>query len=89
MGSAAKTHHLPEPETEDLERIRGLLQRIGGVHVVWGAQQVLDVWAIEQRAQLDQRMSERIRTASWALVVATCGLALCTGGLIWATLANT
>jgi hypothetical protein len=81
------THHIPEPTPEDQQRIEKLLREIGGRNVVWGAQAVLDVWMIEQRAMLDQRMSERIRSASWALVVATVGLVVCTAGLIWATLA--
>jgi hypothetical protein len=82
------SHQIPEPTAEDLERIGKLLRRIGGQNVVWGAQQSLDVWVIEQRARLDQRMSERIRTASWVLVAATFGLVICTAGLIWATLAG-
>lgn len=80
-------HEIPEPTAEDLERIDKLLRRVGGSSVTWGAQQSLDVWVMEQRARLDQRMSERIRTTSWALVAATVGLVVCTAGLIWATLA--
>ncbi len=80
-------HEIPEPAPDDLERIEQLLRRIGGSNVVWGAKSSFDVWVIEQRAKLDQQMSERLRTASWALVVATGGLVICTGGLIWATLA--
>lgn len=80
------SHQIPEPTTEDLERIGTLLGQVGGQNVVWGAQQSLDVWVMEQRARFDQRMSERIRTASWALVAATLGLVICTTGLIWATL---
>lgn len=71
----------------DLERIGALLRRIGGPGVSWGAQASLDVWVIEQRARLDQRMSERFRATSLALVVATVGLVVCTAGLIWATVA--
>lgn len=82
------SHEIPEPSQEDLQRIGKLLQRIGGQNVLWGAQQSLDVWVVEQRARLDQRMSERIRTASWVLVGATFGLVICTAGLIWATLAS-
>lgn len=81
------SHHVPEPTAEDLERIGALLRHIGGQQVSWGAQASLDVWVIEQRARLDQQMSERIRTTSWALVAATVGLVVCTAGLIWATLA--
>jgi hypothetical protein len=82
------SHQVSEPTTEDLERIGKLLRQIGGHHVTWGAQQFLDVWLIEQRARLDQRMSERISTASWVLVAATFGLVICTAGLIFATLAG-
>lgn len=80
-------HQIPQPTAEDLERIGKLLRHIGGQHVVWGAKESLDVWVIEQRARLDQRMSERIYRTSWALVVATVGLVVCTAALIWATLA--
>lgn len=82
------SHRIPEPTAEDLARIGRLLRQIGGKNVVWGASQRLDVWVLEQRALLDQQMSERVRIASWALVVATIGLVACTGGLIWATLAG-
>ena len=81
-------HQVSEPSPEDLERIAKLLRRIGGHDVIWGAQQTLDVWVVEQRARLDQRMSERIRTASWVLVATTFGLVICTAGLIGATLAR-
>jgi len=80
-------HHIPEPTAQDLDRIRKLLRNIGGREVSWGSQAELDVWVIEQRARLDQRMSARITAASWALVVATIGLVVCTAGLIWATFA--
>ncbi|WP_148060077.1 hypothetical protein [Rathayibacter sp. PhB152] len=82
-----KDYQIPEPTQEDLERITLLLRKIGGAHVVWGAQQTFEVWAIEQRARLDQKMSARLTAASWALVGATIGLVICTAGLIWATLA--
>ena len=87
MGRVRMPHQVPEPTDDDLARIRKLLRRIGGEQVVWGAQQLLDVWVVEQRARLDQQMAERIRTASWVLVAATFGLVICTAGLIWATLA--
>ena len=67
-------HHIPEPTVQDLEGIRKLLRNIGGRDVSWGSQTELDIWVIEQRARLDQRTSERITAASWALVVATIGL---------------
>lgn len=76
------SHEIPEPTPEDLERIGNLLRRVGGPGTNSGAQQALDVWVIEQRARLDQRMSERISSASWLLVTATFGLVLCTAGLI-------
>jgi hypothetical protein len=81
------THQVPEPTPQDLERIGTLLRRVGGTDTVWGAQAMLDVWVIEQRAKLDQQMSERIHTSSVALVWATIGLVICTAGLIWATFA--
>lgn len=80
-------HQVPEPTPEDLERIKKLLHRIGGEHVVWGAGEVLNIWVIEQRVKLDQQMSKRIQWSSWSLVVVTVGLVACTAGLIWATLA--
>jgi hypothetical protein len=41
----------------------------------------------EGMSPLHQRMCERVRSASCALVVATVGLVICIAGLIWATLA--
>ncbi|WP_312674577.1 hypothetical protein [Microbacterium sp.] len=41
---------------------------------------------MEHRARLDQQLSSRIQTSSWALVIATIGLVVCTAALIWATL---
>lgn len=87
MNRQTLSSEIPEPTDEDVDRITRLLNRIGGPRVSWGAQSVPDVWVVEQRALLDQRMSERIRSASWALVIATIGLVACTAGLIWATLA--
>lgn len=87
MSPAQSSHEIPEPTAEDLERIGRLLRQVGGRDVVWGAQQKLDVWTIEQRAKLDQHMNERLRLASWVLVAATIGLVVCTAGLILATLA--
>ena len=81
------SHQIPEPTTEELARIDKLLRRVGGQSVSWGAQDSLAVWVTEQRARIDQQMSERIRTATWVLVAATAGLVVCTAGLIWATLA--
>lgn len=78
---------LPEPSDEELKRIRTLLGRIGGATVQWGAEDFLNIWAIEQRARLDQLMSARIHKASWALFSATVALVICTAALIWATLA--
>lgn len=87
MGKPRITHQIPEPTDEDLKRLKSLLHRIGGKDVIWGSSNTLEVWVIEQRIKLDQRMSERIRASSWALVFATIGLVACTAGLIWATLA--
>lgn len=78
---------LPEPSDEELKRIGRLLGRIGGANVNWGAEDFLNVWAIEQRARLDQMMSARINRSSWALFFATVALVICTAALIWATLA--
>lgn len=86
MRRSPAPHKTPEPSVKDLDRIGALLGRVGGRDVSWGAEAFLDVWLVEQRAILDQRMSERIRNSSWALVGATVGLVVCTAGLIWATL---
>ncbi|KSU55014.1 hypothetical protein [Microbacterium enclense] len=75
-----------EPDEADIDRIKAILRRVGGPMVTWGAVDVLNVWVVEQRAALDREMSERLSRASWALVVATIGLVVCTAGLIWATL---
>jgi hypothetical protein len=86
MPSRKLSSEISVPSAEDLARIASLLQRVGGEHVSWGAKESLDVWVIEQRAKLDQQMSERLRLSSWVLVAATFGLVVCTAGLIWATL---
>lgn len=80
------SYEIAKPTVEDLERINELLRNIGGQSVSWGAQAALDIWVIEQRAELDRRMSERVNVISWALVAATVALVACTAGLIWATL---
>jgi hypothetical protein len=87
MRPTQPNHQIPEPSLDDLNRIEALPQRIGGRDVSWGSKDLLDVWVIEQRALHDQRISERLRTASWALVVVTVALVACTAGLVWATLA--
>lgn len=89
MNRRALSPHLPEPTDEDLERIAILLRKIGGRDVRWGAEDQLNVWVMEHRARLDQQTSERIRSASWALVLTTVGLVAATVGLIWATLTLT
>lgn len=81
-------YQLDEPTSEDLERIGKLMERVNGPETLWGPAQSLDIWVVEQRARLDQRMSKQIRNASWALVVATIGLVVCTAGLIWATVVS-
>ena len=68
--------------------LRASYARSAAPRWLWGAKESLDVWVIEQRARLDQEMSERIRSSSWALVAATVGLVICTAGLIWATLVH-
>lgn len=80
--------NIPEPTPGDITRIQAVLKTIGGRDVTWGAQATLDVWVIEQRARLDRQMADRLRRSSWALVAATIGLAVCTAGLIWATVAG-
>lgn len=77
---------LPEPTDEEMQRVKRLLRKIGGEHVRWGAIDVLETWRLEHRAKLDQQMNERIRVSSWALFIATVGLAICTAVLIWAAL---
>lgn len=75
---------LPTPTHEDLERIRKTLRTIGGQNVVWGAQQSLDVWVIEQRAAQDARVARRLLIATWALVLATVALVFATLAMIFA-----
>lgn len=87
MKAIDNANEVPTPSAEDIRRIENVLREIGGPHVSWGAQQTLDVWVIEQRAKADRLAADRLRRSSWALVVATVGLVLCTGGLIWATFA--
>lgn len=87
MKAIGNAHEVPTPSADDLRRIENVLREVGSPHVSWGAQQTLDLWVIEQRAKADRLAADRLRRSSWALVVATVGLVLCTGGLIWATFA--
>jgi hypothetical protein len=73
---------VPEPSAEDLDRINRVLRRVGGANASWGAQSVLDVWTIEQRARQDAVLSRQVLVASWAPVVVTLGLVVATVGLI-------
>lgn len=88
MRKPQNSHQLPEPTAEDLERIEKLLRQVGGKSVSWGAGDSLEIWVLEQRARIDQQMSERVRRSSWALFIATVGLVVCTAALIWATLVS-
>ncbi len=87
MPKHSDSNLVAEPTAEDLARLKAVLARVGGRDVSWGAVDVLNLWLVEHRARLDQQMSSQIRSSSWALVLATVGLVLCTAGLIWATLA--
>lgn len=81
MAKNKKVHEITTPTREDIDRI---LKFRGAI---WGHEkQILDVWLHEQRAKLDKQMADQVRFSSWALVIATVGLMVCTGGLIWATL---
>lgn len=88
MRSTHASHEIPQPTAEDLQRIGAVLRQIGGPNVNWGAVDSLDLWVVEQRIRLDERVSRRLARASWALVWTTGGLVLVTAGLIWATAAG-
>lgn len=66
----------------DLERIRALLNEVGGPNVSWGAQSLLDVWVAEAHMEAQRRASRQLLVATWALVAATVGLVVATVGLI-------
>lgn len=70
------------PSDEDLQRIGSVLRKIGGPHVVWGAQQTLDVWVAETRLEAERQASHRVLVATWVLAFATVALVLATIGLI-------
>lgn len=76
------------PPDEDLERLQRLLNKIGGPHVVWGAQQKLDVWVAETRLEADRQATRRILAATWVLAIATIGLVVATVGLVVVTLGD-
>lgn len=81
-------HEIDTPSEAELERVRKLLSRVGGTHVGWGAQSVLDVLLLEQRMASDRAASERLNRATWSLAVATVVLALSTIALVVATIAR-
>lgn len=71
---------------DDLQRIDRLFRRIGGVNVVWGAGDVLNVWLTEKRMELDRESARRLERATWYLAVFTFGLFVATIGLIATTI---
>jgi hypothetical protein len=70
------------PDDNDLERIRGLLHRIGGRNVSWGAVNSLEVWIAETRLEAERLASRRLLIATWVLAAATVALVIATVGLI-------
>lgn len=74
-----------EPTQEDLDRVGEILYKIGGQHVVWGAQQSLDVLLVELRLRSERLASERLTRATYFLGAATVVLALATVALVIAT----
>lgn len=70
---------------EDLQRVNGLLSRIGGPNVSWGAASVLEVWVAENRMEAERQAARRVLIATWVLAVATLGLVAATIGLIVVT----
>lgn len=70
------------PSDDELARINALLRRIGGQHVTWGAQNVLDVLVAETRLESERLASRRLLIATWVLAAATVALVFATIGLI-------
>lgn len=81
----ARDQIIDMPEA-DRVRIGALLQNIGGPHVVWGAQQSLDVWMAEHRMRAEREASARLTRATWALAAVTLVLAGATIALVIVTL---
>ncbi|HET6874893.1 MAG TPA: hypothetical protein VFH70_08955 [Acidimicrobiales bacterium] len=79
---------LPEPTDADLQRLRAIQSRIGGEHVHWNAQSLLDALVVEHRMRAERKATARLARATWALVGATGVLVLATVGLIVATITS-
>jgi hypothetical protein len=84
---ARKDHEeFEEPTQEDLQRVAGILGKIGGPNVSWGAQQSLDVLLVELRIRAERLASERLTKATYFLGAATVVLALATVALVVVTI---
>jgi hypothetical protein len=75
---SVKEDQISEMSDADRVRIGRILTDAAaavGWNVTWG-QAYLDVWVTEQRMRAERQATERLTAATWALVIATCVLAL-------------
>jgi hypothetical protein len=79
---------IPEPDDATLERIRSVLERVGGEHVVWGAQSSLDLLVTAHRMHAEEMASTRLTRATWVLAGAPIALVLATIVLVFVTVTN-
>ena len=82
-----KEDHISEMSEADRARIGRILTDAAGAvgwNVAWG-QAYLDVWVTEHRMRAERQATERLTAATWALVLATCVLALAAIGLLIVT----
>jgi hypothetical protein len=84
---SAKEDQISEMSDADRARIGRILNDAAaavGWNVTWG-QAYLDVWVTEHRMRAERQATERLTAATWALVIATCVLALTTIALLIVT----
>jgi hypothetical protein len=82
-----KEDQISEMSEADRARIGRILTDAAGAvgwNVAWG-QAYLDVWVTEHRMRAERQATERLTAATWALVLATCVLALAAIGLLIVT----
>jgi hypothetical protein len=79
-----KEDQISEMSDADRARIGRILNEAAaavGWNVTWG-QAYLDVWVAEHRMRAERQATERLTAATWALVLATCVLAVTTIALL-------
>jgi hypothetical protein len=84
LSMSVKEDQISEMSDADRARISRILTGAAaavGWNVTWG-QAYLDVWVTEHRMRAERQATERLTAATWALVLASCVLAVTTIALL-------